>query len=911
AGDAVDGIQFTYLVKNGEDLREINGTRCGGTGGTRHTIELKKGEYLTNIEVQYGENNYYIGGLRLDTYNAQTGKRETYTYGRTGDKKSQLSVKNEVYAACLFGRSGSCVDAIGIQRSLQNQPQLLYLEQDKMVEFINISNQNLAGELNLSDFINLEKLNCSNNRLTSLNLSRQKKLKELNLRRNNFTSLDLKEIECQGEIKKELALYGNNLLVWQETHPELVKKVGKKPIINAYENAFLETFTTAPEYLEEELNKVQENITNYNLSNLGYDNFALQDYRPLRTDWEKDSRSYGQDYETDLTKLGRKALNKQGEEVKKQKQYYNNSIATLIAIDAEIGKVDKKNQFDGWKSLSSVLGSYGAQRDQAVNLGLIQALEAVKHRRQTVPIDGIYSILGLLPYSKEVEVSYSKSSEQALLDIMKVAKFNGFQKIEANSESLEVTARGIKLIGEKDNWDRYTRIIPNSDLIKSDKKFNIYIPYSYLPIKVEKNGDDTKKENSIFIDMEYPKGSGKCLGVFDHENKGKVRGGIIELELSQKELSGFLSLVGFTSLQKLNCSHNKITNFDLSSCDQILEFNCSSQINSQLEELDLSNCLELTKLNCSKNKLIELNLSNCSQLIEIDCYDNELFEAFNPKNLVSLSLSNNNLKEQSLTALDKFTNLEELYLGTDIKSNIKKGNYNHFVGSLEPLKNCVELRKLQIEGTDLEKGIDNLQGESLVKYLVKKIAKLEDRVQQTEETVSELKKQIKNGAEGGIEIERQTEERRTYREKISINVSSGSGLPTRQATKTFGKIGKGMDSVEEGCREAIGKFNLCNVAKVVKECLLSREKNNQGSYQTQIIASPLSSPKLKKSMSISQKLLMKMEIFDVLLEMDFGKLSANENERANILLKSHFHGELAKKYLKEYKEKTAKEFSNN
>jgi hypothetical protein len=66
---------------------------------------------------------------------------------------------------------------------------------------------------------------------------------------------------------------------------------------------------------------------------------------------------------------------------------------------------------------------------------------------------------------------------------------------------LEITARGIKLIGEKDDWDRYTRIIPNSELIKSDKKFNIYIPYSYLPIKIEKSDNDTKKKNLISIDM--------------------------------------------------------------------------------------------------------------------------------------------------------------------------------------------------------------------------------------------------------------------------------------------------------------------------------------------------------------------------------------------------------------------------
>jgi len=33
-------------------------------------------------------------------------------------------------------------------------------------------------------------------------------------------------------------------------------------------------------------------------------------------------------------------------------------------------------------------------------------LHSVKYRQQTVPIDGLYAILGLLPYGKDVKVNY-------------------------------------------------------------------------------------------------------------------------------------------------------------------------------------------------------------------------------------------------------------------------------------------------------------------------------------------------------------------------------------------------------------------------------------------------------------------------------------------------------------------------
>jgi len=53
-------------------------------------------------------------------------------------------------------------------------------------------------------------------------------------------------------------------------------------------------------------------------------------------------------------------------------------------------------------------------------------LRAVKRRKRTLPIDSIYSILGLLPYGNKVRVDYSLSPQQALFEVMKTAVENGY-----------------------------------------------------------------------------------------------------------------------------------------------------------------------------------------------------------------------------------------------------------------------------------------------------------------------------------------------------------------------------------------------------------------------------------------------------------------------------------------------------
>lgn len=61
----------------------------------------------------------------------------------------------------------------------------------KEITELDISEKNLQETLDLSNFVNLEELNCSENQLTSLNLDNCSKLKKLDCSDNQLTELDL------------------------------------------------------------------------------------------------------------------------------------------------------------------------------------------------------------------------------------------------------------------------------------------------------------------------------------------------------------------------------------------------------------------------------------------------------------------------------------------------------------------------------------------------------------------------------------------------------------------------------------------------------------------------------------------------------------------------------------------------
>src|ERR1044072_1093252 len=75
---------------------------------------------------------------------------------------------------------------------------------------LEINGKNLEGELNLEGFVNLEKLDCSNNLLTKLDLSsyQTEKLTELNISNNNFLAQDLSFLTTFTNL--QVVLLGNN-----------------------------------------------------------------------------------------------------------------------------------------------------------------------------------------------------------------------------------------------------------------------------------------------------------------------------------------------------------------------------------------------------------------------------------------------------------------------------------------------------------------------------------------------------------------------------------------------------------------------------------------------------------------------------------------------------------------------------
>jgi len=120
------------------------------------------------------------------------------------------------------------------------------------------------------------------------------------------------------------------------------------------------------------------------------------------------------------------------------------------------------------------------------------------------------------------------------------------------------------------------------------------------------------------------------------------------------------------------------------------------------------------KLNISDKKLEgPLNLEGFVKLEELDCSFNLItrLEGLDSckKKLVKLNVSNNIFDTQDLNYFSHFTNLEELYIGTTDQKRIKRGIYNCFVGSLEPLKGLSELKELSISNTDVDSGLERLR----------------------------------------------------------------------------------------------------------------------------------------------------------------------------------------------------------
>ncbi len=108
-----------------------------------------------------------------------------------------------------------------------------------------------------------------------------------------------------------------------------------------------------------------------------------------------------------------------------------------------------------------------------------------------------------------------------------------------------------------------------------------------------------------------------------------VRIGGTELDLSKN-----------TALERLYCDYSKLTSLNVSGCTALTSLSCYG---NKLTSLDLSSNTALTYLNCGGNKLTSLDLSSNPALTSLYCYNNRI---------TTLDLSNN----PALTRLSCYSN---------------------------------------------------------------------------------------------------------------------------------------------------------------------------------------------------------------------------------------------------------------
>ncbi|CAG8495025.1 25214_t:CDS:10 [Racocetra persica] len=574
-------------------------------------------------------------------------------------------------------------------------------EQRANITELNISGKELEGELDLSDFVNLENLYCDKNQLTGLNISGCYKLKHLICNYNKLTNLNIKN--CPEIV---VLMCGINYLTNLDflDHLNSDKLQGLFLIDNDFPRNDLTPFSRF-----------------VNLFILAIGNSDSKE----RAEKGIFNRFYGSlEPLQNMSKLEHLII--PNTDIDSGLEYLPNSVEKLFcqvhqevspdrrvkAIGQELrrfGEPKKDESYNGLDNLAHLLPIWKANRSLKLK---IQELEQANDDsfQELIKSDKEYALA-----AHAIQKGYNSTT-------VNIMDFN------YDNKELGKTING----GELDLTE-----FPNLE--------KIYICGLYLKSKLTKL-TLANKVKLASLDCSY--NEFQELEITDFTNLKKLVchnnnlvslsltncPNIIELDFENNSLTDLNFLIGsvpLINLEKLNLSGNKsISSLEplknlknlkslnisktslspnLEHLENLTELDCSG---NDLISLDLKKAINLVKIGCSNNQLTELDLSNCLKLVELNCNNNLLtnLDLTHNKELEDLNLAGNNFSED-LSFLTHLTKLESLKLGDGSFFGLiikNKDIRNRFVGSLEYLKNMNNLRTLDISNTDLESGLEYL-----------------------------------------------------------------------------------------------------------------------------------------------------------------------------------------------------------
>ncbi|CAJ0902095.1 4491_t:CDS:10 [Entrophospora sp. SA101] len=467
------------------------------------------------------------------------------------------------------------------------------------------------------------------------------------------------------------------------------------------------------------------------------------------------------------------------QEVPKMRQYYDNAEVTLVVIDNQIGEIRLKELLfslekkeDGYIETSEIIHSsvpilkmvtngYGSE--DKISLSLNEALRNTKERKRALPIDGIYSILGLLPYGDKVVPRYKewgkqydkRELEEALLDVMKVAVENvdektgssdvkGGLKVECTQE-VNFTKNGIEVLGSEysigdaiggiSSIDGGQTVEGRSVSVGSGNiRHRIDLIRLYQQNKDKLNLVAADYEANIFNDNEKIMENKTPQGLNrndveslkkETEDKLRKRNKVKEIVINNHNLAGTLKVENFPNLAGLYFPVNNLTSLECSNCPQ-LKAVLGQQ--NKLTNIVLNNCLNITKLVGNKNNLTNLNF----------------LKDLSAEKLAMLNISSNKIDSSNLNPFRDFVNLKHL--------------------GLEPLKNLTQLEELDLAGTDIDKGLIPLNSPSYPDKLNKVFkdlnAKTYDFLKKYDEdkNLDETRKTLKEVVKAMLNLEKKARE---------------------------------------------------------------------------------------------------------------------------------------------------------
>jgi len=198
---------------------------------------------------------------------------------------------------------------------------------------------------------------------------------------------------------------------------------------------------------------------------------------------------------------------------------------------------------------------------------------------------------------------------------------------------------------------------------------------------------ENQEHVSAWVDKNYPKIKRKDVTMLD-----------ISFQKIGIKLEGWLVLEEFPNLQRFIASNQEINRITIKNCPELRTIRCN---NNEIDELNLG-CPKLTTLICNNNSL--------DALAKLELANDALEE---------LNIKNNDFLQQDLYYFRRLKNLKILELGNDDPKRINQGIYNRFDGSLKHLEGTTNLKKLGIENTDIDSGLECLIGKDIDGKIVK------------------------------------------------------------------------------------------------------------------------------------------------------------------------------------------------